>query len=310
MALSDRELARVDPIEMDLIVAKGIPELATLDIASYTRAVDEWAARIDAANRRSEPSSRNDPTYRVSREFWMAGGMAVALAGPSFGVRYTAEALDPGRPEQQFVHGVIDRKCGTCATMPVLYLGIAHRLGWPLHAVVSGDHMWTRWDDGRPGGQRFNLEATNSTSNGSTGSFCSPSDAEYAKTLGTPESAIRSGSDFTSLTPRQTLGVFIQGRAAYWAVHERWDEAERDLLLALHCFPENRDLREFLANAQRRTRGGGAAAVPRLPVAPPTLTQSQIDRINRRNAEALLMPLPTPPDTLPPGPLYTPGGRP
>jgi hypothetical protein len=286
IAMTNAELARVDPVEMDLIVARGIPELAGIDIGKYRRTVDQWAAQIAAANKWSERYSKDDPTYKVSREFWMAGGMAVALAGPSFGIKYTAEELDPGRPEQQFVHGVIDKRRGTCATMPVLYLGIAHRLGWPMHAVVSGDHMWTRWDDGRKGGQRFNLEATNSKSDGGIGSFSSPTDAEYAKALGTPDSSIRSGSDLTSLTPRQMLGVFIQGRAGYWAAHERWDEAERDLLLAVSCFPENRDLQQFLANANGHNVGGGRH------LERASLPQSEIDLY--RNAEALRVPTPPP----------------
>lgn len=180
----------------------------------------------------------------------MAGKMAVALAGPRFGIRYTTEGINNGNPAQLFVYGLIDTNLGTCATMPVLYLAIGHRLHWPLHAVVSKDHMWTRWDDGKPGGQRFNLEATNAKSNGVMGSFSSLSDEAYAEWLHTPKSVIESGSDFTSLTARQLLGVFLQGRGAVWLEHGRCDQAAKDFELAVKCFPENVDIRQCLRVTQ------------------------------------------------------------
>jgi hypothetical protein len=333
-ALDDAQLAKIDPIVMNLVVARGIPGLERLDIGKYTRMVDALAAKLDEANRRAERYSKDDATYRVSREFWMAGGMAVALAGPSFGIRYTTEPLDASRPEQQFVHGVLDRKMGTCATMPVLYMAIGHRLGWPIRAVVSGDHMWARWDDGKKGGQRFNLEATSATSSGGMGSFNSLSDEEYAEGLQTPAIAIRSGSDFTSLTPRQTLGVFLQGRAAYWATRDEFGRAEQDLLLALQCFPQNRDLRMFLLKVQAHIqprfferhelsdllaamgRGDslGVAMGGRLPRGGRAIGPvfPDVNEINRQNAERLRRET-TRPDLLSPGsPIpglvgYTPG---
>lgn len=41
LALSDDELAQVDPLVMNLLVAKGIPSLAHLDIGRYQRIRDE-----------------------------------------------------------------------------------------------------------------------------------------------------------------------------------------------------------------------------------------------------------------------------
>jgi hypothetical protein len=256
-AMPDAELEKLDPLVMNLIVARGLPGLATLEIPSYVATVDDWARQIDEGNRRLEPISKHDPTYLVSREFWMAGGMAVALAGPRFGIRYTSTGLDDRDPAQHFVHGVIDNRMGTCASMPVLHMAIGFRLGWPLKAVVSADHMWSRWDDGKPkekGGIRFNLEATNSKSDGSWGSFNSPSDEEYASWLHTPRRVIENGSDFTSLTARQTLGVFLQSRAGVWVARDCPDRAISDARLAVACFPKNVDIQRMLAHATGKDR--------------------------------------------------------
>jgi hypothetical protein len=48
LALSDEELSRIDPVVMNLVVAKGIPALAGLDIGRYVRLADEWAADLRA----------------------------------------------------------------------------------------------------------------------------------------------------------------------------------------------------------------------------------------------------------------------
>jgi len=300
--MSDAELAKLDPLVMNLIVARGIPGLDHLDIGWYSSIVDSWAQRINAANLAAEPTSHDDPTYRVSREFWMAGGMAVMLAGPAFGTRYTTEHLDAEHPEQQFVYGVIDQRMGTCASMPVLYMAIGYRLGWPIKAVVSGDHMWARWDDGRPGGQRFNLEATSVRSSGGVGSFGSMTDEQYATDLGTPRAAIASGSDFTSLTPRQTLGVFLQSRAGFWAARRQWDRAERDLRLAVTCFPQNRDIRQIY---QIACAGGRAPRLVSGGLSPRELEAQAraVERLNRANEDALKRLVASPPNPKPQVPL-------
>ncbi|MDQ3330266.1 MAG: hypothetical protein M3552_06400 [Planctomycetota bacterium] len=49
LSLSDEEFAAVDPLVMNLLVAKGIPSQADLDIERYRRMADLWA--IDIARR-------------------------------------------------------------------------------------------------------------------------------------------------------------------------------------------------------------------------------------------------------------------
>ncbi len=247
LAMPEEELARIDPVVVNLVVLSCIPEYSDIDIAHYVRQVDQWAADIRRGlDHALATGARSEPAYRHDPDLWKAGGMAVAIAGQSIGVTYTAERLDETDLSQLFLPGRIDARRGTCSNMPVLYLAIAHRLGWPLRAVVSRNHMWTRWDDGT---KRFNLEATTATSDGEFGSFLSTPDEEYKRQLATPRIAIESGSDFTRLTARQTLGVYLQTRAGYWAAKSQWDNAEHDLLLARLGFPENREICLFLAEA-------------------------------------------------------------
>jgi hypothetical protein len=46
LALTDEELAKTDPVAMNLLVAKGVPRLAHLDIATYQRQADEIAEGV------------------------------------------------------------------------------------------------------------------------------------------------------------------------------------------------------------------------------------------------------------------------
>src|SRR5262245_32062052 len=49
--MTDAQLEAMDPLAMNLIVARELPPLQNLDIARYSATVDDWARRIDAGNR-------------------------------------------------------------------------------------------------------------------------------------------------------------------------------------------------------------------------------------------------------------------
>ena len=239
VAMSDAELEAMDPLVMNMVVAKGLPELAGIDFAKYAKVVDGWADRIGRGLAASETHEMQTSTsYKADPDIWRAGGMAIALAGPAIGIAYTRDVKLTNHADL-FVPGLIDTKRGTCSNMPVLYMAVAHRLGWPLKAVVAGDHMWCRWDDGK---KRFNLEATSTTAGSGEGSFSTPPDKAYRTDLNIPAKAVEVGSDLATLTARQTLGVYLQQRSGYFRETGKWAEAEEDILLARVCFPENRDI--------------------------------------------------------------------
>ena len=48
LGLSNEELASVDPVVMNLVVATGIPSLAQLNISRYVTLANEWAADLSA----------------------------------------------------------------------------------------------------------------------------------------------------------------------------------------------------------------------------------------------------------------------
>ena len=76
--------------------------------------------------------------------------VASRKAGRKAQVAYT----DPGH---LLLHGLINTKRGTCATMPALHVAIGRRLGWPVGLACANSHYVCRFDDGQV---IYNIEAT------------------------------------------------------------------------------------------------------------------------------------------------------
>ena len=101
-----------------------------------------------------------------------------------------------------FIHGMTrPNGLGTCSSMPVFYVAIGRRLGYPLKLVKAKGHLFARWDEGRS--RSFNIECT------SIG-FVSHTDEEY-RTWPAPfkPDEEQSESYLKSLTPVQELAVFL-----------------------------------------------------------------------------------------------------
>lgn len=76
------------------------------------------------------------------------------------GVRYNEERInDPAQStdsRDDFIHGIVEGRGGTWASLPVLLTAVGRRLGYPLRPVKTACHVFARWDS--PGGERFNVE--------------------------------------------------------------------------------------------------------------------------------------------------------
>ena len=49
--------------------------------------------------------------------------------------------------DDQFIHAVIDSPGGTCGSLPVFFVAIGRRIGFPLKLVKAMRHLYIRWDD-------------------------------------------------------------------------------------------------------------------------------------------------------------------
>jgi hypothetical protein len=125
--------------------------------------------------------------------------------------------------------------------MPVLYVAIGRRLGYPVSLVAAHDHLFVRWQ--RPGEDASrDLEATSQ-------GVVFQTDDYYKEWRKIPEEEIKSGVSLHSLTPQQELATFVQMRAGALQFHKRLPEAVAAYSESAKLWPENRIFKTSLADA-------------------------------------------------------------
>src|SRR5262245_52613475 len=247
--LSNTDLSRVDPLAMNLLVARELPALAALDITLYQGMADRWAREV----KRRLPAEE-EQFYRSPRDWkndlaFFRLGVLCWYVDEVLGIRYREDQKDLRwvaytDPSDLFLNGVMDTRRGTCGNMATLHVALGWRLGWPVSLACAGWHVFCRYDDGRV---QHNIEPTN---NG-RGGFHSHPDSYYQAQWNVPEQAIACGSDLTALRPRQLLGGFVALRARHWQDVGERQRAREDYQAALSLFPESRLLRRKVAEDGR-----------------------------------------------------------
>ena len=239
--MSAEELADVDPVVMNLVVARGIPALAALDIHSYVAMADEWAEDLKSRLPGLERQFYESPeTWRNDLAFFRLGLVCWYLDLIK-GVAYWEDQRVRGRgvtytdPSHLFLNGVMDDRRGTCGNMSVLNMVIGRRLGLEVSLACLNSHLICRYDNGIV---VHNIETT-STRNGA---FSSSTDEELLAEYKLPTKAQECGSGLCALKPHQMLGEFISLRARHLDDTQCYAEADRDYLLARYLFPNNRCL--------------------------------------------------------------------
>ena len=240
LSLKDAALARVDPLVRNLLVAKSIPALADLDIPRHQRRCDEWGDAI-----RQRLSMAEQVFYKTPHQWkddinFFRLGVLHEFVECELGIEYVEEQRNVTQilytnPSDLFVNGVMYTRRGTCGNMAALHAALGWRLGWPVSLACVGSHFLLRYDDGKV---THNIEATQA----GFGGFKSDSDQDLIKQYRLPRVALASGSDLRALTPREMVGAFVGLRGRHMRDTGRWDEAERDYLLARWLFPNSRRL--------------------------------------------------------------------
>ncbi len=240
LAYSDAELNRVDPVEMNLLVAKSIPSLANLDIPHYQRLADEWANAVRVRLPGAERVFHETPWDWDNDINLFRLGVVHGFLENEMGIAYKEDqrnvtSIRYTDPSDLFLNGVMDTRRGTCGNLAALHVAIGRRLGWPVSLACVNSHFICRYDDGRV---TRNIEATQS----GYGGFKSDPDEYLIQHKELPQIAVTCGSDLRALTMRETLGAFIGLRARHVRDIGRHDEAELDYLLARRLYPTSRRL--------------------------------------------------------------------
>ena len=240
-SLSALQISQIDPLRLNLAVARGCPACRELEVDCFAAVVDDWANQVRQLLPSAEAEFRHRPSdWKDDLDFFRLGLLCWFLDEVQ-GIRYRDDHREKEQvvytdPGDLFLYGLIQTRQGTCATMPTLHVALGWRLGWPVALAVAGWHVLCRYDDGT---KTHNIEATRTGGGG----FHSHPDHEYRERYGISERDVASGSDLTALDARRMLGLFVGFRARYWQDVGQFEQARNDYDLARSLFPNSRLLR-------------------------------------------------------------------
>jgi hypothetical protein len=220
------KIAEADIAEMNLLCTQNLQGGYGIDIDRCLARLDEWAKRVQFETERhlyrvTDP--RFAEHYRRSESYYRAE-MLLQVLQEYCGVKYNPERIfnvDFKNSKDLFIHGMIDdSNGGTCASMPVLYVAVGRRLGYPLYLVPTKGHLFMRWDDGK---DRFNIEG----SGNGISSF--PDEYYHTWPYQLTEHEKQSGQFLGSLTPAQEFAAFLATRG--YCLYDT-----KDYILAEHAY--------------------------------------------------------------------------
>ena len=168
LKLTPEELEKVDIAEMNLLCATGLPGAEKLDISKILMSLDAFAASVRYQTNR-HLYRVNDPKYAEHykhSENVLRAEFLVQVLQEDCGIHYNLQRvrdLDFTNSKDLFIHGLIGSNGGTCSSMPVLYVAVARRLGYPMSLALAPGHVLARWD--APAGSKdpmkhFNVEGS------------------------------------------------------------------------------------------------------------------------------------------------------
>ena len=216
---------KIDIGSAALILEKEIyPEL---DVDVYSALLDHTVARA-----RTMTGDSASPDHRIR--------VLNTLLYKIIAIKY--DFSDPNgdkNPRVRLLKGVLDTKKGNCASMTLLYLAIAQRLGYPVHAVYVPDHFFLRYVD--PNLKEQNIEAS------SNGGYIS--DEKYIKEFQISERGIKNGGYLRPLSYKEYLAILVAENAIYWGKHGDTKRAIKYLEYSVRIYPHSAEVNDNLGMA-------------------------------------------------------------
>ncbi len=265
--LPDAELAQLDAAALHLRVAAGLPGTEGFEIPPLQSLLDRIATLVGVCTReRLDEYERQPAAYEHSAGIFRMAVMADVLQR-RVGMRYNPALICEPDPSHRwdlhgfedsrnlFIHGVVSGHGGTCTSMPLMYLAVGRRLGYPLRLVLAKAHLFVRWEE--TGGERFNIEAT------TTRGLNTFSDDYYRKwPLEITEDESAAGYYLASLSPREEFGLFLSLRAQCLFANGRATDAAKCYAAAGILHPCNIDYRRSFLFCMKVHRDGGRSYRP------------------------------------------------
>ena len=271
LALKPELLSAVDIGVMNMLCAQGLPGAEDIKVADYQATLDQWAQHVKSETDRNFHRFREDPAFYYKSEAFYKMLMMAVVVYEDFGVRYNPKWIAPPSETRAddhffadahdvFIHGMVGpQRMGTCSSMPVFYIALGRRLGYPLKLVKTRQHLFMRWDSPT---ERFEMDAT--------GKGIDRYDDDYYKKGPFPitEQEIQEEDYLKSLSSQEELSVFLSIRGACLRENGFYGDATAAYQAAYQYAPNWKGNQVMLAHAQRRQQPPIGVMVQRQPFYP------------------------------------------
>lgn len=285
LALDEDGRTEVDIARANLLVAQSTPGAEDIDIEAALAVLDRWTARVASETARHLHRFREAPSEYNDSEAYFRMLMLITVLQQDCGVRYHPDRIhepDFSNPADLFIHGMIPTaehspQGGTCVSMPVLYVAVGRRLGYPLKLVTTRGHVFARWEDAS---ERFNIEAS--------GHGLSVFDDDHYKSwpVTLTEDEIATGGYLRSLTPDEELAIFLASRGHVLLDTGHLSKAVESYELAAKLDSRSPEYRAFQHHAMASLASQGHTASSRSAarrVVDPLQELRRINEFNRRH---------------------------
>lgn len=275
LALPGSLVNQCDIALLNLLCTEGLTGAEDVRVQDCFTRLDEWVQHVKSETERHLYRFNANPgEFDYSEGYFRMLMMAVILY-EDYGIRYnparitTPDSLGANDcffadSRDLFLHGLLGPslnpqggstrpRLGTCSSMPVLYVALGRRLGYPLKLVTTKAHLFIRWESPT---ERFNLEAT--------GKGMNRYDDEHFKRWPFPvsEEEIQADGYLKSLTPAEELALFLSLRGHCLREAGRLPEAIASYAEAVRLAPASRPYRRLLADARQGSAGAPPAGQP------------------------------------------------
>jgi len=155
-------------------------------------------------------------TYLYKSGFW----------NDSITFTYDDDDLQVSKLDNKFINGYIANKKGSCITMPMLYVILGERLGFPIYPVRSAKHFFVRYILEKPNKKfKQNIETTNG------GGFIS--DNQYKEDILIPDKATKNGVYLRTLSKKEYIASLLLINANEYIKQKNIETARHYFQLAI-----------------------------------------------------------------------------
>jgi hypothetical protein len=253
--LSPADLEKVDIARMNLLCAEALPGAENLNVNETLATLDQWAQHIKSEIDRNHHHFTEDPKFFYNSEAFYKMLMMSEVLYEDYNIRYNPKWIAAPGTEQAddhffadsrdiLIHGLTDnQRMGTCSSMPVLYIALGRRLGYPLKLAKAKGHLFMRWDSPT---EKFDMDAT--------GKGLNKYDDEEYKQWPFPlsEQDIKDEDYLKSLSPTEELSVFLSIRGECQTEAGQLGDALASFNLAYKYVPTWKGNQVLLSHARAR----------------------------------------------------------